>query len=182
MASTYAVTRVADSGLEAAIATINAASGNILSITLDPQFPQWVIITGAGAGTYTGPFPPFSGTLVANSAQATTSGTTTLWTPTSGHKFNLIGFKMELVEQVAISGGATTLTIGLKDGSTDMALSTDFSVPATVIAGLGQESTGWVILPGSGILSATNNNALNITLSATLTTGTARVTCVGTVV
>jgi hypothetical protein len=113
-------------------------------------------------------------------ATATASGDTALWTPTSGKKFRLLRYKIEVTADAATSGGAD-IDIQLRDSTTGLAgAAMSLYVPGTsVTTTAGRISSGWVDL-GNGQLSAAANNVLNINLSAALTSGKARVVAVGT--
>jgi hypothetical protein len=117
-------------------------------------------------------------------AQANASGDNALWTPTSGKKFRLMRFKVQVPANCTIAARGV-LTIKLRDGTTDLNLSHDVYLGQTAIAAdTNPQQTpllesGWIDL-GEGVLSATANNVLNINLSAALATGNVRVTCCGT--
>lgn len=110
--------------------------------------------------------------------QATASGNTALWTPTSGKKFRVMRYKMSVTGNATLAAGAV-LTITLEDSSTALAFVEDVYVPATTFA-VGSDYIGpWVDL-GNGFLSAAANQVLNVNLSSALTAGNVRVVCCGT--
>ena len=112
-------------------------------------------------------------------ATATASGDTALWTPTSGKKFRLMRFRIEVTGDAATSGGAV-IDVLLRDSTTATGIGFSVFVPATgVTTSEGVLGTGWIDL-GNGILSAAANNVLNINLSAALSAGKVRVVCCGT--
>lgn len=112
-------------------------------------------------------------------AQATASGNTAVWTPTSGKKFRLMRFKVQVTGNATL-GGAAVLTIGLQDATTDIGVTHDVYVPAVGGATMGLDyDSGWIDL-GNGKLSAAANNVLNVNLSAAVTAGNVRVICCGT--
>jgi hypothetical protein len=111
-------------------------------------------------------------------ATATASGDTALWTPTSGKKFRLLRYQIQITGDAATSGGAD-IDIVLRDSTTALAAAYSLYVPAASVNALGADNTGWQDL-GNGILSAAANNVLNINLSAALTSGKVRVVCAGT--
>jgi hypothetical protein len=117
-------------------------------------------------------------------AQATASGDTALWTPTSGKKFRLMRFKVQVTANAYIAARGV-LTIKLRDATTDISLTHDIYLGQTAIAADTNPNqqpileTGWIDL-GNGFLSAAANNVLNINLSAALSGGNVRVTCAGT--
>ena len=117
---------------------------------------------------------------VFKTAQATASGNTALWTPTSGKKFRLLKLYVQVTAAAALAS-AGVLTITFQDSSTGIPIAFDVYLPATSIsAPLGDAfSSGWIDL-GNGVISATANNVLNINLSGTVSTGNVRVTCCGT--
>ncbi|WP_157985422.1 hypothetical protein [Lentzea terrae] len=115
---------------------------------------------------------------IAKTVTATASGNTAVWTPTSGKKFRLQRYRIDVTADAATSGGAVIDAV-LRDGSTtELAAALSLYVPSAAGTGIGVVSTGWVDL-GQGVLSAAANNVLNCNLSAALTAGKARVVCAG---
>lgn len=112
------------------------------------------------------------------SVLGTATGSTALWTPTSGKKFRLMKYKLD-VPNSTIAASAADLTITFLDSATATNVIETISIPATTIGGMGAWSSGWVDL-GNGILSAAANNVLNINLSFALTAGGVRVSVCGT--
>ena len=111
--------------------------------------------------------------------QATASGNTALWTPTSGKKFRLMRLIIDFTANVSQSAGGV-ITLTFQDSTTGLPISFDVFVPtAAVTTTQGGYTSGWIDL-GNGILSAAANNVLNVNLSAALATGNARVTACGT--
>lgn len=112
-------------------------------------------------------------------ATATASGDTALWTPTSGKKFRLMRYMIQVSGDAATAGGAD-IDVILRDATTGTAAAFTVFVPAVAATTFGNTATtGWVDL-GNGILSATINQVLNINLSAALTAGKVRVVACGT--
>lgn len=109
---------------------------------------------------------------------ATGSGDTALWTPTSGKKFRLLRYLIQVTGAATLASGAD-LDIVLRDATTALGLGHSLYVPTSAGTTLGGWSTGWINL-GNGPLSAAANNVLNVNLSAALTAGKVRVTCCGT--
>ena len=111
-------------------------------------------------------------------ATATASGNTALWTPTSGKKFRLMRFKVDVTANASLAAGAI-FTVGLQDATSDLGVSSDIYVPTTAVTtGMGGWTSGWIDL-GNGKLSSVANNVLNVNLSAALATGDVRVTACG---
>jgi len=115
--------------------------------------------------------------------QATASGNTALWTPTSGKKFRLMRFNLQLAANATIAASGI-VTVTFQDNTTGIPVSHDFYVGQTALTGAtvlftAGEQTGWIDL-GNGILSSTINNVLNVNLSVTLASGNVRVTAAGT--
>lgn len=113
-------------------------------------------------------------------AQATASGNTAVWTPTSGKKFRLLKLFVEVTDNSSLAAGAV-LTLNFQDATTSINISFDVFVPTTAVTtvigdGLEQE----LDLGDVGILSAAANNVLNVNLSAALATGNVRVIAMGT--
>jgi hypothetical protein len=112
------------------------------------------------------------------SAAATASGSTVVWTPTSGKKFRLMRYKIDVSQDAAQTTGGV-ITIALLDNATDMGLSQSAFVPATAATTMGPGWTsGWIDL-GNGRISSTINLSMNVNLSAALTSGTVRVVAAG---
>lgn len=141
-------------------------------------------VVGVGMMAYTGASNGstvfFKIPNIFKTAQATASGNTALWTPTSGKKFRLLKLYVQVTAAAALAS-AGVLTITFQDSSTGIPIAFDVYLPASSIsAPLGDAfSSGWIDL-GNGVLSATANNVLNINLSGTVSTGNVRVTCCGT--
>lgn len=113
-----------------------------------------------------------------NTAQATASGNTAVWTPTSGKKFRLMRFLLDVTNNASQAAGGV-ITFAFQDGTSALNIAFDVFVPtAAVTTVLGGYTSGWCDL-GNGFLSAAANNVLNINLSATLATGNVRVTVAG---
>jgi hypothetical protein len=120
---------------------------------------------------------------VFKSAQANASGDTALWTPASGKKFRLMRFRIDVPANCTLAARGVQ-TIKLRDGTTDLNISTDLwlgqTAPVeTASSAIPNYSTGWIDL-GNGILSAAANNVLNINLGTALAAGNVRVTACGT--
>jgi hypothetical protein len=116
---------------------------------------------------------------VFKTASATASGNTALWTPTSGKKFRLLRYIVEVTQNAAQSS-AGVLTIAMQDGTSDIAQTHSVFVPGTAGTTFGSGfTTHWVDV-SNGILSSTANNVLNVNLSAALSAGVVRVTACGT--
>lgn len=109
---------------------------------------------------------------------ATASGSTALWTPTSGKKFRLMRYRVEVTNS-ATAASPGDMDIIFKDASTSMAAAHSVSIPSSAAGGIGSWDSGWIDL-GNGILSAAANNVLNVDLSFALTAGKVRVMCAGT--
>lgn len=134
-------------------------------------------MVGTSAGSQT--FSPFRIPNIMKSGAATAAGATALWTPTSGKKFRLMRYLIELTANASQSV-AGFLSIELQDGSTGFGTFRSVFVPGTAGTTLaGWWSTPWIDL-GNGYLSTAANNVLNINLGAALATGTFRVQCAGT--
>ena len=111
-------------------------------------------------------------------ATATSSGNTAVWTPTTGKKFRLMRYMIQVTGNAAQATGGT-FTIDLQDSTTSTNITHSFFVPGTAGTSLAGLSTDWVDL-GNGVLSSTINNVLNVNLSAALTSGVVRVVICGT--
>lgn len=118
------------------------------------------------------------GLAVFKTATATASGDTALWTPTTGKKFRLMRYRIDVTANAALAAGAE-LDVVLRDATTATSHAMSLFVPMVGGAVMGMATTGWVDL-GNGQLSATINNVLNINLSASLTAGKVRVLAAGT--
>lgn len=95
-----------------------------------------------------------------------TAGTNTVWTPTSGMKFRLMRYKIN------ISNGATGSDTAMTfyDGGVAMPIIELCNLPSTAGSTVGAWSTGWCNLE-NGILSSTANNVLGLNVNIALTNG-----------
>lgn len=110
---------------------------------------------------------------------ATATGDTAVWTPTTGKKFRLLRFRIDLTANAAQSV-AGLIEVIFRDATTAMPVGWSVFVPgAAGTTFTADATTGWCVLD-NGILSATANNVLNINLSAALTAGEIRVQVAGT--
>lgn len=139
----------------------------------------WAYVGGLGFAYNGSGFERVRVPTTFKSAVATASGNTAAWTPTSGKKFRIMRYCIDVTGDAATASGGA-LTVGLQDATTDLGLSRSVYVPATAGTTMGNHWTsGWVDL-GNGKLSAAANNVLNVNLSAALTSGTVRVQACGT--
>ena len=121
----------------------------------------------------------FKAATVFNAITTLSNGNTAVWTPTTGKKFRLLAYCIEVTADVSITAAGQRVEIKLQDGTTDIACKTAVLVPATAATNFGNNmNTGWRDL-GGGILSSTINNVLNVNLSAGLTTGEVIVNVIG---
>lgn len=109
---------------------------------------------------------------------ATASGDTAVWTPTTGKKFRLMAYSIELTAEATL-GGAADLDITFKDAASVVGIAASFYIPALAVTSIGFVGTGWRTL-GNGILSAAINQVLNVNLSAAITAGKLRINVAGT--
>lgn len=138
--------------------------------------PQHVIVDSAGT---TLPVNIPTATIF-KTAQATASGSTAVWTPAAGKKFNVQWVRVILTENAA-QAVAGVVTIDLLDAAVSTHLTFDVYVPGVALSTTPGDAydSGWMYL-GSGILSSTINNLLNVNLSSALTAGNVRVIAAGT--
>lgn len=131
-------------------------------------------------GTTGSPWDRIRVSNVVKTVSATSSGSTALWTPTSGKKFRIMRFNMGVTSNANLSAGAV-VTISLFDANTPTAAIQSVWIPTTSVATGAPPllTTGWIDL-GNGILSATADNVLNVSLSATLAAGAVRIIVCGT--
>lgn len=171
------------------IGSIFGGQDNLYVGILDnPQYPQdyaaMPVMSCASIG-YNASGTPLTATRTPNKFFTTTvsSGTTAsnpVWTPTSGRKFRLMRYQIELQATAAISGGAALVTFQFVDASTNINIAHDIYVPATASPAIGAPYVSpWFDL-GNGVLSAAANNVLNVALSTALTAGAFRVNVCGT--
>lgn len=113
------------------------------------------------------------------SAAATASGDTAVWTPASGKKFQLQRFQLFLTANAATSSGAV-ITVKLRDATTTTGIEIPVYVPAAGGTLLGGWQSGWIDIGPYGYRSSTNNNVLNVNLSAALSAGSLGVVACGT--
>jgi hypothetical protein len=153
------------------IIEISGAAAGSLATT------SYAVTAGAGSSTS---LSALRSPSIFKTVQATASGNTTVWTPTSGKKFRLLKLFVEVTDNASLASGAV-LTINFQDATTSINISFDVFVPTTAVTtvvgdGLEQE----LDLGNFGILSAAANNVLNVNLSAALATGNCRVIAMGT--
>ena len=113
----------------------------------------------------------FVATVFKNAA-VTASGATTIWTPSAGKRFRLMGYTLSISGTLAATG---TQAIELLDGATVIA-----QHGATVNSATPQGDTQIGVDYGNGYLSVVVNNVLSINLSATMLTGAVYVNAWGT--
>jgi hypothetical protein len=128
----------------------------------------------SNANTFVAQRTPF----VFKTVQASASGSTAAWTPTSGKKFRLMRFKLVIPANSTVTSGGV-VTIKFLDAAADLNVSHDVFIPGTAGTALGAYDSGWIDL-GNGQLSAAANNVLNVNLSSALATGAVRVIVCGT--
>lgn len=115
---------------------------------------------------------------IIKSVAATASGNTAVWTPTSGLKFRVMKYQIEVTADAATSGGAD-VDIVLQDASTSIGAGASVYCPAVAGTSFGNGyTTTWRDL-GNGYVSTTINNVLNVNLSAALSSGKVRVNVAG---
>lgn len=109
------------------------------------------------------------------------AATGNIWTPTSGKKFRLMGYSIEVTGDAARAvAGRVDLTF--RDGAGGSVIGPIHSLFVPTLTGTTMGlgfSTGWVDL-GNGYLSSAANNVLELLLSAALTSGAARIVVAGT--
>jgi hypothetical protein len=111
--------------------------------------------------------------------QATASGNTAVWTPTSGKKFRLMRIFVQITDNASLASGAV-LTVDLRDSNTSTNITFDIFVPTTAVTTVIGDGMDQFLDLGNGILSAAANNVLNVNLSAACATGNVRVIAMGT--
>ena len=155
----------------------NANVGDAVSGSTLPAEAGW-----GQSGSTSATNPIFSAVRIANiiktSPLITTVAATTIWTPSASRRFRLMGYRITLSANAAQAvAGIVTLTFN--DNVTAIGLSEDIFVPSAAGTTIGLFSTPWTML-GNGYLSTTQANTLNVTLNTAITTGGARVICIGT--
>lgn len=113
------------------------------------------------------------------SATATASGNTTVWTPTSGKRYQLLKVQFFATADATLNTGAV-LTVKLQDNTTDIGVSVPVYVPTTGGTALGGWSSGAIDLGKYGKRSSAINTTLNVNISAALTAGSIGVMAFGT--
>lgn len=109
----------------------------------------------------------------------TAAGNSAIWTPGTGNKFRLLGYKLEVTAN-ASAAAAGVLDIKFQDALADLQITTSVFIPSaagTVFATT--FTTGFVNLGFFGLLSAAANNILNLNLSFALVSGFLRVIAMG---
>src|SRR6266705_2931596 len=119
-------------------------------------------------------YQPSPSPTIFKTAQATAAGSTVLWTPTTGKRFQLLRYLIVITDN-ATQAAPGTLTVKLLDAAADIAQNHDTFVPTVGLLNSGALYTsGWIDLGSLGIVSAAINQVLNINLSAALTGGNVR--------
>lgn len=116
---------------------------------------------------------------IVKTATATASGDTSVWAPSTGKKFRLMRYQIQVTADAATSGGAV-IDILLRDATTATGAAYSVYIPAVGGTAFGNSANSMWIDLGNGVLSATVNNVLNVNLSAALTAGKVRVVVAGT--
>lgn len=124
-------------------------------------------------------FPKIAQPTTFNTGQFTQSGNTPIWTPTTGKSFRLLKYMIEGTLNIA-QANQGVVTISFQDGTSPIPLAHDVFVSSNALRYNVTYSTGWIDLGGTGFLSNTANNVLNVNLNATLTAGNFRITVCGT--
>lgn len=150
-------------------------SGGVASGTIAPVANFYALTNGAGVNAWQGARTP----AIFKTASATASGNTAVWTPTTGKKFRLMRFQIEVTDNATLAS-AGVITIKFQDSDTNFGFAFDVHIPATALSNaIGGYKTGWIDL-GNGYLSALANNVLNVNVSIALVTGNVRVNVCGT--
>lgn len=111
------------------------------------------------------------------SVATSSAGDTTIWTPTTGKSFVLMGYSIEITNNVSLGAGGV-VTAQLKDGTSLIGFAKSIYAPLIAVLQAGSFDTGWRHIK-SGYVSSAVNNSLKVNLSAALVTGVCRVTIIG---
>lgn len=136
-----------------------------------------LIFNGSGSSGWDRPRTP----ITFKTATATASGNTAVWTPTSGKKFRLMRYQIELSENATLAVAAL-ITVKFQDSTTDFGYQHDLYIPAAALTNTGNAyRSGWIDM-GNGYLSTTANNVLNFNIGGgnALTGGQFRINVAGT--
>lgn len=115
---------------------------------------------------------------VFKTAQANTAASTAIWTPTSGKKFRLMGFFVDLPDNASVAVAAQQ-TLIFDDGGTSILIAGAPFVPAVAGTVIGAYQFGPISL-GNGYLSIAANRVLGFSTGSNLVTGLAQVSVWGT--
>ena len=150
------------------------ASANDLSAgAYRPLATAQIVSTGAAPNSY------LRTPNIFKTVSATASGNTSLWAGTSAKKHRIMRLKIDVTADAATASGAD-IVIDIQDVTTTTNLTHTVFVPAVAGTVFGNGySSGWIDL-GNGILCAAANTAVNVNLSAALTSGVVRVIVAGT--
>ncbi len=111
--------------------------------------------------------------------QATASGNTAIWTPTTGKKFRLKRIHISIGDDATITSGGH-LAITFQDATTAIGLGFDTWLASAAGTADGIAFDVPMFDLGFGYLSSAANNVLNVNLSSALSGGSVRVTVAGT--
>lgn len=112
-----------------------------------------------------------------------TSGTLSLWTPSSGKKFRLLTYGIEITSNAADSTTEGELTLNFKDEGTEMKILHNIYIPKTAVTvgGAPLYLIPQINLGPLGYLSIAINNILKVELAnIALSSGTVRLRASGT--
>lgn len=123
----------------------------------------YTLATAYGFNTVEGAWDQLLVAAVFKTAAVTAAGATTVWTPTSGKRFRLMGYTLSVSGTVAATG---TQVIELLDAATIFA-----QHGATVQSVTPQGDTQIGLDYGNGYLSSGVNNVLTINLGTAMATG-----------
>lgn len=104
----------------------------------------------------------------------TAAGSTTIWTPTAGKRFRLMGLIITLSKDAACAGAEI---INILDGGTTIMA---FNISSAALVATGNEIViGPINFPANGYLSTAVNNLLRLNLGGALTAGSCAVNAWG---
>ena len=152
-------------------------SGNATAIGGNISALGMAVTTGSSANSVMLRTPNLFKTVQFTSS--TSSGNNAVWTPTSGKKFRLMGYKITVSDDSSLSSAGIE-TLQFEDSSSVLGIAEDIYIPSTALkTELSGFNSGAVQL-GNGILSAAANNVLNLNIGTQLAAGVIRCNVWGT--
>lgn len=110
---------------------------------------------------------------------ASGSGDIAVWTPTSGKKFRLLSYQIEITGDATLAVAGVN-TLAFRDATTPINITHSVYIPSVALNAFASNTIQNPAGLGNGVLSSTINNVLNLNVGTALVAGTIRVNVCGT--